>query len=595
VDAADLLMITGYFVAVLGIGFWVSRRVQSESDYFLGGRRFGKGLLVMHWLCTGTHSEMAVQVAGAAARVGLGGIWYQWMWLFSTPFYWLVAPVHRRMRVTTTGDFFRIRYGRTLELLYSVVGLTYLALSIALLLRGAGAAIAGATGGQVPTHLGVVALSLLFSTYVMAGGLVSAAYTDLFQGLLIVVLSLLLVPAILARLGGLRGLHERLPAAMFGVTAPAGASEADPAFVVAMSLLGLVGVVVQPHVMTATASGKTELEARVGMVGGNFIKRLLTMAWVFSGLIAAVQLPEVLAGLDRDSAAARQASEMLFGRSIREFLGGLARADDRLPAGITSAETFMVTGSALFTRNLYVPLRPGRGDRHYLWVGRAAAAALLGLGITLALRADSVTHLVVQSVQVIGLLGPAFWLGIVWRRVTAAGVWVSFLAGVAFWVATAADAASLDGIPGVGTAVRGLVMLGDCTGLRQLSRPAQLLLGLAVQFGLMVAASLVTRPHDSAQLNGFFARLLTPVGSEVASSRTAGRSGVSDGSVSADSADFDAVSLDYDRAAPYGYRRLQRYGIEIPRLSPVDWGGFVAAWLLVALLIGLLLVLARWQ
>ena len=39
-----------------------------------------------------------------------------------------------------------------------------------------------------------------------------------------------------------------------------------------MSVLGLVGFVVQPHVMTATGSGKTETEARVGMVYGNFIK-----------------------------------------------------------------------------------------------------------------------------------------------------------------------------------------------------------------------------------------------------------------------------------------------------------------------------------
>ncbi len=108
----DLAMIAGYFVVVMAIGFWSSRKVKTESDFFLGGRRFGKGLLVMHWLCTGTHSEMAVQVAGATARVGLGGIWYQWMWLFSTPFYWLMAPVTRRLRVTTTGDFFRIRYGR---------------------------------------------------------------------------------------------------------------------------------------------------------------------------------------------------------------------------------------------------------------------------------------------------------------------------------------------------------------------------------------------------------------------------------------------------------------------------------------------------
>ena len=188
-------MIAGYFAAVMAIGFWASRKVKSEDDFFLGGRKFGKGLLIMHWLCTGTHSEMAVQVAGATARVGLGGIWYQWMWLFSTPFYWLIAPITRRLRVTTTGDFFRIRYGKSLEMLYALVALFYFALSIALLLRGAGAAISGATGGAIPTQASVIALSVLFSTYVMAGGLVAAAYTDFLQGLMIIALSVLLVPA----------------------------------------------------------------------------------------------------------------------------------------------------------------------------------------------------------------------------------------------------------------------------------------------------------------------------------------------------------------------------------------------------------------
>ncbi len=82
----DLAVIIGYFVLVAVVGFWASFKVKTDEDYFLGGRSFGKGLLIMHFLCTGTHSEHAVQVAGATARVGLGGIWYQWMWLFSTPF-----------------------------------------------------------------------------------------------------------------------------------------------------------------------------------------------------------------------------------------------------------------------------------------------------------------------------------------------------------------------------------------------------------------------------------------------------------------------------------------------------------------------------
>ena len=84
-------------------------------------------------------------------------------------------------------------------MLYALVGLFYFGLSIALLLRGAGAAISGATGGAVPTEASVIVLSVLFSTYVMAGGLVAAVYTDLLQGLMIIVLSLLLVPAGLGR------------------------------------------------------------------------------------------------------------------------------------------------------------------------------------------------------------------------------------------------------------------------------------------------------------------------------------------------------------------------------------------------------------
>src|SRR5687768_11763073 len=190
----DLAMVVIYFAIVMGIGFWASRKVKTEEDYFLGGRSFGKGLLVMHWLCTGTHSDHAVQVAGATARAGLGGIWYQWMWLFATPFYWLIAPITRRLRVVTTGDVFRIRYGPGLEKLYSVVGLGFYVFSIAMLLRGAGAAISGATGGAVPTTGSVIILSILFSTYVMAGGLIAAAYTDFLQGIMIIVLSVMLVP-----------------------------------------------------------------------------------------------------------------------------------------------------------------------------------------------------------------------------------------------------------------------------------------------------------------------------------------------------------------------------------------------------------------
>jgi Na+/proline symporter len=583
----DVAMIAAYFLGVISIGFWASRRVKNQQDFFLGGRRFGKGLLVMHWLCTGTHSEQAVQVSGATARVGLGGIWYQWMYLFSTPFYWMVAPIIRRLRVTTTGDFFRIRYGLGLEMLYSVVALTYFVQSIAMLLRGAGAAIAGATGGAVSIQHSVMVLSVLCSTYVMAGGLVAAAYTDVFQGVMIIVLSVLLVPAGLSLIGGWEVLYQKLDPVMLSITAPPGANEGDPTFVIAMSVLGLVGVVVQPHVMSATGSGKTEMEARVGMCYGNFIKRLLTIAWAFTGIIALVHFPEVLHNMDLASEEARRASETLFGRSIQHFLGdgwrGLMIAC--LIAGVTSTETFMVVGSGLFTLNFYEHLVRNRSERHYLWVGRFAAVGLLAAGILLAFYAESLTQIVVASFQVISLLGAAFWLGVTWRRANAAGVWASFCGALLVWLGSGIRPESVQGIPLVTSWMQ--IFLTS-------SQAFQILLMLSVEFSLLILVSLLTRPHPDSQLDPFFARLHTPVGMEQ-KFRKQTHNIAGDAAVTPVAKTADAMILDYRKASVYAYPGLQRLGVEIPRMTWIDYGGFLLAWGLVAALIGLLVALASFR
>jgi Na+/proline symporter len=582
----DLAMIVAYFVVVMAIGFWASRRVKSEEDYFMGGRRFGKALLVMHWLCTGTHSDHAVQVAGATARVGLGGIWYQWMWLFATPFYWLIAPITRRLRVITTGDVFRIRYGRSLEVLYSVVGLIFYVLSIAMLLRGAGAAISGATGGQVPVNGSVILLSVLFSTYVLAGGLVAAAYTDFLQGVMIIVLSILLVPAGLSQIGGMSALHQKLDAAMLSITAPAGAKEGDPWFVVSMSILSLVGIVAQPHVMSATGSGKAEMEARVGMCYGNFIKRFLTIAWAFTGIIAVLLFVNVPNGIDLTGPEAQHNSETLFGRSIQLLLGdgwrGLMIAC--LIAGVTSAETFMVVGSGIFVRNFYEPAARGRSESHYLWVSRVASAGLLTAGITLAVFSASVTQLLNVALQLVGLLGPAFWFGVTWRRANSAGVWASFIGGLLVWIATSLDPKAVENVP----LLNALMATPLVTNLHALYRPIQILIMLAVEFGLLIFVSLFTRPHPDAQLDFFFARLHTPVGKE----KEVGLNAKADSLPESATMGMDGALLDYQKSSLFAYRHLQRWGIELPRLNWVDWGGFIGAWALVGFLILLLTWLA---
>ncbi|MCY2966490.1 MAG: sodium:solute symporter family protein [Planctomycetota bacterium] len=572
----DLAVIVGYFVVVMGVGFWASTRVHTDEDYFLGGRKFGKGLLLMHWLCTGTHSDMAVQTAGACARVGLGGIWYQWMYLFSTPFYWLIGPMVRRLRVVTTGDVYRIRYGIGLEIFASTVAMLYLVLSIALLLRGAGELIAGVTGGALATQTSVIVLALLFSTYVMTGGLMAAAYTDFLQGLMLIVLSVLLVPVGLNALGGVTALAATDPAKL-AITAPLGSREGDPFFVLAMSVLGLVGIVAQPHVMTANGSGKSEHESRVGMCYGNFVKRLLTIAWAFTGLVAILLFPQILAGLDPAGEAAKQASEKLYGLAIRELMGdgwrGLMIAC--IVAGVTSGEALMVVGAGVFTRNFYIHVARNSTDRQRLWVGRAASFGILLLGIALALGAHSVTALYVASVKVIALLGPVFWLGVTWRPANSWGAWSSIVAGAALWGATSIPSAWLEGLPLLQNVIGSYVSQPE---------PIRILIQLTAQFGALIGISLLTGMKPKAQLDPFFARLLTPVGREdemalsAVPTQFAAEAGLG----------LASPGLDYQKASVLGYSTARRLGLEMPRMGLAEWGGFIVAWVTVGGLLGLL-------
>ena len=111
---------------------------------------------------------------------------------------------------------------------------------------------------------------------------------------------------------------------------------------------------------------------------------------------------------------------------------------------------------------------------------------------------------------------------------------------------------------------------------------------LAVEFGLMIVVSLVTHPRDLAVLGPFYARLHTPVGKEdevrwdeppheLPESATLGMEG---------------ILLDYHKSSRFAYGRLQKTWRGNPAYDSFDWGGFLAAWVLVGGLIGLLIWLA---
>ena len=120
----DWIVIVVYLLGITGLGLWASKKVHSSTSLFIGDRQFGKWMMTFHSFGTGTHSDQAVGVAAKAYTTGASGIWYQWLWLFVTPFYWLIAPIFRRMRAVTVGEYFEVRYGSSVAVLFAAVRIT---------------------------------------------------------------------------------------------------------------------------------------------------------------------------------------------------------------------------------------------------------------------------------------------------------------------------------------------------------------------------------------------------------------------------------------------------------------------------------------
>ena len=85
ISPPDWLVLGGYLIGITLLGISASRKVRNMSDFVMP-RQFGKLMMLMHGFGTSTHSDQAVTVASKCYMSGLSGIWYQWMWLFATPF-----------------------------------------------------------------------------------------------------------------------------------------------------------------------------------------------------------------------------------------------------------------------------------------------------------------------------------------------------------------------------------------------------------------------------------------------------------------------------------------------------------------------------
>ena len=480
----DWVVIVVYLLIITAIGLIVGYRVRQSGEYFLGGRRFGPWLMIGQSFGVGTHAEMPVALAGAVYSVGASAIWFQWKNLFITPFYWIMAPIFRRIRRTTMAEFMGDRYGSWMGALYIVFAVCFFIINTGSMLKGAAKVISQATGGGLGVNEIVVAMTVMFILYSFVGGLVAAAWTDLFQGILIIVLSFMLIPLGWRIVGGMDGMQASLEPFRFSLATPSGIG---PWVIAMLTINGLVGIMAQPHQLATVGTGKDERTCRRGMLWGNMVKRVCTVGWALVGLMVAAMVAQ-----GKADAASLGDPENAFGFACRQLLfpGALGlMIASILAANMSTCSAFLVDSGALFTEGLYRrSLVPNRPDRHYLWVGRISGLVITLLGVFYALfLIESVLYTFLLTETLATFVGISLLGGILWRRANRWGAVASL---------TSALATNF--------------ILYKVAGQRFDHWDANVFLGaLAVGTTALVIVSLLTAPEPAAEMDSFFTRLET--------------------------------------------------------------------------------------
>lgn len=480
----DLLVILLYFGLVLVIGLWCARQTDDQEGYFLGSRKFGKLVQTFAAFGQGTSADTATAVSTNVYVNGASGVWVNLAIIFATPFYWLVAPWYRRMRCLTLGDFFSQRYqSRAMSMFYILIAVVGLMGVVSIGINAMGKTVLGLTPKTVEelsvteleerelaeekvflenqdfselspmekerlrtlretnprmafSHINETALMAVMGLFIIVygamGGLRAAFYTDLLQGVFIIILSVLLLPfafmKVNAKYGGegigdaFRILHSKLPDSALQFFGSPQAIDFTWYFIVVYALMALLNVCIQPNIMVAIGSAKDEYTGRFGFVSGNMIKRVVTVLWgvfsLFALLLYAgqVQNPDLVWGY---------ASLDLLG-PLQMGLVGLMIAC-LLSALMSTADAMMITASGLFTHDFYAKLRPHREEKHYIWVARIFSAVFIVGSVVIAASFSSLFVLIKYLTVFFASFLGSFWLGMVWRRANRLGSWVSIL------------------------------------------------------------------------------------------------------------------------------------------------------------------------
>lgn len=505
----DYLIICLYFAFVIGIGFFIKKRVKTSSDFLMSGRSIPMWITSLAFISANLGAQEVLGMAASGAKYGI----------MTSHFYWLGAipamvflgifmmPFYYGSKARSVPEYLAKRFDEKTRGFNAFTFAIMTIFSSGISLYGLAIVFKAILGWNF--EFSIILASVIVLIYTFLGGLTSAVYNEVLQFFLIVLGIAPLVYIGLNQVGGWNGVMERLPDAMSHTWKYMGSASENPMGVNTWQLtLGLGFVLSFGYwctdflvVQRAMVARNMRSAQKTPLIAA-FPKMLFPFIVIFPGIIAAALVTIQGSGYSIPLFNGEPNYNMVLPSLLNDlYPSGI------LGVGLTALFASFMSGMAgnvtafntVLTYDIYESyFQPNRSDKHYLNVGRAATIFGIIASVGTAYLARSFDNIMDFLQLVFGFVNAplfaTFALGMFWKRSTGHGAFFGLISGTI----AAALTYNLTMAEGHGGGIANLHTFGSA--MAQSFMVA--IIAFVTCFVVTIIISLFTKPHPKEKLVG---------------------------------------------------------------------------------------------
>jgi len=430
-----LALVFFYLLVTIAIGLWAAKRVKNTSDFAIAGRHLPLVMIITTTFATWFGSETVLGIPAKFVEGGLGSV-------VEDPFgagtclilvgLFFAAKLYR-MTLLTISDYYRARYGRTVEVACSIIIiLSYLGW-VSAQVTALGLVFNLLSAGQISIELGMIIGTASILAYTLFGGMWSVAVTDFIQ-MIILVVGLMTIAVFASQQAGGADKVIALAASKDLFNFLPEPSFTEIVFFIGAAITMMFGSIPQQDVFQRVMSAKDEYAATRGPVIGGVCYILFAFVPMFLVVSALIIMPEqaqaLLAEDPQKVLPTLVLEHMPFAMQVL-FFGAL------LSALKSTASATLLAPSVTFVENIWRQFTPRMNDRQELRDMRIAVLVFSACvcAYAIAMQGTSIYELVSGAYQIplVGAFVPLV-AGLFWKRATTQGAVFAIVLGLLTWL-----------------------------------------------------------------------------------------------------------------------------------------------------------------